>query len=288
MMRIVLVLLAVGAFAVFNAAFIVDQREQVLVLEFGKSVGDPVTTPGLHWKVPFVQTLVRYDNRILDLNAQPTEVIDSDKKPLRVDAFIKYHISNPLKFYQAVQTESRANQRLNTFLDSSLREIMGGVPIRTLLTDKRVEVMERIREDMVENAKSLGVEVVDVRIMRADFPQDNTNRIYENMTNERLKEAKELRAKGAEKAQQIMAEAEKQRTILLAEAEKESQIIRGEGDAEASRIFASAFGRDPEFYDFYRSMEVYRRTVGKDDTTMVLSPSSEFMRFFGNIDGATK
>jgi len=270
-----------------NSLYIVDQREQVLVMQFGESV-DVVKEPGLHFKVPVFQNLVRYDSRLLDHNAKPTEVIDNAQKPLVIDAFVKYFISDPRKFYVSVNNEVVARQRLNTFLDSSLRQVMGEVPLSTLLTGQRAEVMKTISDDVKAKAADLGMKVVDVRIMRADFPVENSNRIYERMKTEREREAKEFRAQGAEEAQRITSRAEKERSIILAEAEKTSQITRGEGEAISTKIFADAFGQDESFFDFYRSMQAYKETLSDQDTTMVLSPDSDFLKYFGNIGGSNK
>ncbi len=262
-----------------SAVFIVDQREQALVLQFGEPVR-VVKDPGLHFKVPMVQNVVKFDRRVLDLNARANEVIAADQKRLIVDAFIKFRIGDPLKFYQAVRTEAIAMQRLDTFLDSSLRQILGSVPLSALLTDKRIEVMRAISHEVQTKAKEIGVEVVDVRIRRADLPQENSEAIFKRMRTEREREAKEHRAQGAEDGQRIRSRADRDRKVLIAEAEKKAQIIRGQGDSEATRIFAEAFSRDPDFFAFYRSMQAYRVTMTKDDTDMVLSPNSEFLKYF--------
>lgn len=278
------ILVFIGLITVLNAAFIVDQREQVLVLQFGKEQR-VVKDPGLYFKIPFIQDLVRYDKRLLDLDAKPSEVIDSKEKPLIVDAFVKFLIADPLLFYQKVQAEDIARQRLNTFLDSRLRKVMGSVSIKTLLTNERGDVMQRISTDVAEQAEALGIKVVDVRIMRADFPEENSNKIFENMKNEREKEAKELRAQGAEQAQKIQAEADKERTVLLAEAEKEAQLLRGQGDAQATAIYAKAFKKDRKFFEFYRSLQAYKKALKKGDTTLVISPDSDFLKFMDDANG---
>ena len=255
------------------------------MLEFGK-VKRVVKDAGLHFKVPFVQNIVRFDKRIQDLNAKPTEVILSGQKRLVVDAFIKYRIADPLEFYKAEKVPGSNRKLLDTHLDSSLRQVMASVALDTLLTGERSKIMQQITQAVVEKAKPLGIEVVDVRVMRADFPKENSENVYQEMNTDRYKVAKELRAKGEEEAKRIRATAEKERTILLAEAEKTAQITRGEGDAEATRITAEAYSRDADFYNFYRSLQAYSQTLQKDNTSMVLSPDSEFLRYFNNIKGS--
>jgi membrane protease subunit HflC len=276
---IYLILLVVVLIVLSSSVFVIEQREQGLVLQLGEPV-KVVYQPGIHTKIPLVQNVVKFDKRILDLNARANEVIAADQKRLIVDAFVKFRIKDPLKFYQTVRTEAVALQRLDTFLDSSLRQVLGSVPLSALLTDKRSEVMHGIWQELEGKAQQLGIEVVDVRIMRADLPQKNSEAIFHRMQTEREREAKEFRAQGAEDGQRIRAQADKERKILLAEADKKSEIIRGDGDAQATRIFADAFSRDPDFFAFYRSMQAYRTTLGKDDTSMVLSPDSEFLKYF--------
>ncbi len=281
---VIIILIIAAVIAASSAMFIVDQREQVIVLQFGAPVS-VVREPGLNFKIPFVQEVRRYDRRVLDLNAEPQELTASDKKQIIVDAFAKYRISNPLEFYKATRHISHPDSLLTPILDSRLREVIANYPLISLLTIKRSEIMSEIRGNLSKEFKDFGIEVVDVRIMRADLPEKNSQTIFQRMQTERVREAKEFRAQGAEEAKIITSTAEKERTILLAEAEKKAQIIRGAGEAEATRIFAESFGRDQDFYTFYRSMQAYKETLGKNDTTMVLSPDSEFLRYFGDIDG---
>lgn len=266
-----------------SAVFIVDQRRQVLVLQFGEPVR-VVKKAGIHLKLPFIQHLETFDNRLLALHAKPSEVIASDQKRIIVDAFVQYKINDPLKFYQTVRSETVASQRLNTFLDSGLRQVLGHHPLSALLTGERTAVMQAIAQEVGSKAAAFGIEVVDVRIMRADLPQKNSESIFLRMQTEREREAKEFRAQGAEEGQRIRSSADKERTIILAEAEKKAEILRGEGDAESTRIFAKAVGQDPEFYAFYRSLQAYRTAMKKDDTSIVLSPNSEFLKYFGNVN----
>lgn len=283
--------------ALFSSAYVVSQTEQALVLQFGKPV-KVEKTPGLKFKKPFVENVEFYDQRLLDFNAEPKEVIAADQKRLIVDAFVRYRITDPLRFKQTVADERTMHSRLNAILESSLRQVLGGVPLSALISDQRVQIMRNIRDlvnaqtsgrEAVEGGvavdaalippQGFGIEVVDVRIMRADLPQSNSEGIYRRMQTEREREAKEFRAKGAEDAQKIRSMAERDRTILIAEAQKKAEILRGQGDGEATRIFAAAVGQDEEFYKFYRSLQAYRKVLNNQDTTMILSPKSEFLRY---------
>ena len=285
---IIAVVLAGAAIVMtLSAAFIVDQREQALVLQFG----DPkrvIQEPGLNFKIPFIQQTVRFDKRLLDFDNAPEEVIASDQKRLVVDAFARYHITDPLKFYQTVGTEMALRPRLGSVLNSTLRQVLGTVPLQQVVSEKRGALMLEIRDIVRTEAARFGIRVEDVRIKRADLPAQNSEAIYRRMQTERQQEAAELRAKGAEEAQKIRAEANRQKVVIVAEAEKDSQILRGDGEGQMNRIFAEAFGRDPEFFSFYRSMQAYDAALGTDDTTMVLSPDSDFFRFFGDFQGVNQ
>jgi membrane protease subunit HflC len=284
-MKKLLAILGVAAIVVvLNSIFIIEQRQQALVLQFGEPQR-AIQEAGLYFKIPMIQDVTIYDKRILDYSASDNEVIDADNKLFVVNAFVKYKINDPLTFYQRVKTIPIARQRLNTFLDSSLREVVGKERLKDLLTTKRTEIMTSITKNVREKSTNIGVDIVDVRITRADLPPENMERTYGRMRAEREREAKDFRARGAEEAQRIRSEAEKDRTVLIAEAEKQSQIVRGEGDSKAIATFAEAFERDPEFYGFYRSMEAYRNTLGKDDTSMLLSPDSEFLQYFDTSNG---
>jgi membrane protease subunit HflC len=274
---------AVGAVALLAASslFTVHQTQQALVLQFGNPKRI-ITEPGLHMKMPFIQNAIYIDRRVLDFDAVSEEIILGDQKRLVVDAFARYRIIDPLRFYQTVGNEEIFRGRINTILDASLRKVLGEVPLFTVLSQDRSALMARIRDQANTEAKQFGIDVVDVRIKRADLPAENSQAIYRRMQTEREREAKELRAQGAEMAQRIRARADRERRVLLAEARKESQIARGEGDAEAVRIFAEAFGQDVDFFTFYRSMQAYRDALGDDNTSFVLSPDSEFFRYFGS------
>ena len=282
-----ILLLVVAAMVVaYSAAFIVYPTQQALVLQFGK-VSRPVTEPGLYFKVPFVQNVVVIDKRILDLDMSAQEVIASDRKRLVVDAFARYRITNPVLFYQAVQGGSigDANARLATFMQSALRSVLADASFIDVVRDQRAQLMEKIRDGVDGRAATIGIKIVDVKIRRADLPEENSQAIYRRMETERQQEASQIRAQGQEAAIRIRADADRQAVVLKADAERESQQTRGDGDAERNNIFATAFGQDPEFFAFYRSMQAYERGLGAQDTRMVLSPDSPFFQFFGDPDG---
>lgn len=277
-----------------SSVFIVSQTEQALVLRFGKPV-KVVKTPGLSFKTPFLENVEMFDNRVLVFNADPKEVIASDQKRLIVDAFVSYRITDPLKFKQTVGDERTMNDRLNTILESALRQALGDVPLGAIISTKRAEIMRQVQKIVNLQAKGIqvldddgaataapeggfGVDVIDVRIVSADLPEANSLSIYRRMQTERERDAKDLRARGAEDAQKIRAIADKERTILIAEAQKKAETIRGEGDSKALHVFAAAANQSPEFYDFYRSLQAYRKSVTAENTTVVLSPKSEFLK----------
>jgi modulator of FtsH protease HflC len=278
-------LAAVLLVVLMSALFTVHQTQQALVLQFGnpKRV---ITEPGLHVKMPFIQNAIYIDRRVLDFDAESQEVILGDQKRLVVDAFARYKIIDPLRFYQSVGTEELLRGRIDTILDASLRKVLGEVPLFTVLSADRAALMNSIRDQANTEAKQFGIDIVDVRIKRADLPAENSQAIYRRMQTEREREAKELRAQGAELAQRIRSRADRERRVIIAEAEKEGQIIRGEGDAQAIRIFAEAFGQDVDFFTFYRSMQAYRDALGDDNTSFVLSPDSEFFRYFNDPGAA--
>ena len=264
-----------------STLFTVDQRQQALVLQFGEPIR-LIKTPGLKFKMPFLQNVILFDKRILDLGIQEQEVIASDQKRLIINAYAKYKIIDPLKFYTTVRNQYGLNGKLSAILDSSMRRVIGEVNLSELLTIDRANVMARIKEIVSKESVIFGVEIVDVRIMRGDLPKENSEAIFARMQTEREKEAREIRAKGAEEAEKIKAEADKQRTIILADAKKKSDIAKGDGEAKAAIIFASSYGKDPEFADFYRSMRAYKEALQSDKTRMVVSPDGEFFKYFGN------
>jgi membrane protease subunit HflC len=280
------VVLGLGAFAVYSSAFIVHQNEQALVLRFGAPVAF-IDKPGLRWKMPFVDTVDLFDRRILDLDTAPQEVTASDQKRLVVDAFARYRIVDPLKFYQTLRYEQNVRSRLGPIVESSLRRILGASTFQDLVRDKREDLMKRIAAQVNDEGKDFGLEVVDVRIKRADLPEQNSKSVFDRMRAERQREAAEFRAQGAAEANRIKATADREVTIIKAEAQKKADTTRGEGDGERNRIFAEAFGRDPDFFGFYRSMQAYEQGLKSSDTRLVISPDSEFFKYFGNPGGVT-
>lgn len=280
--------LIVGAlFLGISSVFTVTEVEQALVLQLGEHK-KTIREPGLYFKLPFVQNVIFLDKRILNLDVPSQEIIASDQKRLVVDAIARFKIIDPLLTYQTRGNEANAAQALATLLSSNLREVLGREEFITLLSGERANLMTRIRDGVNQGAATFGIEIVDVRIRRADLPEANSQAIYTRMNTEREREARETRAEGGEQALRIRAEAERERTILLAVAERDSQILRGEGDSEAVRIFAESFGRDIEFFEFYRTMQAYRKALNNDDTTLVLSPNSEFFKFLDSMYGNKK
>lgn len=270
-----------------SSLFTVTEVEQALVLQLGEHK-KTIREPGLYFKLPFVQNVIFLDKRILNLDVPSQEIIASDQKRLVVDAIARFKIIDPLLTYQTRGNEANAAQALATLLSSNLREVLGREEFITLLSGERANLMTRIRDGVNLGAATFGIEIVDVRIRRADLPEANSQAIYTRMNTEREREARETRAEGGEQALRIRAEAERERTILLAVAERDSQILRGEGDSEAVRIFAESFGRDIEFFEFYRTMQAYRKALNNDDTTLVLSPNSEFFKFLDSMYGNKK
>ena len=266
---------------IYLSLFTVKEINQAIVLQFG----DPkrvITTPGLQVKIPIIQNVVFLDRRILNLDAPPIEVIASDQKRLIVDAYARFKIVDPLKFYISVGDERVVRSRLSTIINSRIRSVLGTQSLATLLSEDRTKQMAIIQDGVDTEAKSFGVDIIDVRIKRADLPQANSEAIYKRMQTEREREAKEFRAKGAEMAVTITSTADKEVTVLLANAKKESEIMKGEGDGERNRIFASAFGKDPQFFAFYRAMQAYEKALIGGDTSLILSPDSDFFKFFGD------
>ena len=266
----------------YFSIFIVKEINQAIVLQFG----DPkriLMKPGLNFKIPFIQNVVFLDKRILNLDAPPAEVIASDQKRLIVDAFARFKIVDPLKFYISVGNERVARSRLSTIINSRIRSVLGTQRLQTLLSEERTKQMALIQEGVNTEAAKFGISIVDVRIKRADLPPANSDAIYRRMQTEREREAKEFRAKGAEMAITITSTADKEVTVILADAEKQSQILKGEGDGQRNKIFADAFGQDPEFFAFYRAMQAYETALIGGETSLILSPDSEFFKFFGNI-----
>ena len=273
----IIVLLGV---VLFQAAFIVQEINQAIVLQFGNPKRI-ITDAGLKFKLPFIQNVVYLDKRVLNLDNPPEEVIAADQKRLIVDAIARFKIVDPLKFYISVGNERVARSRLSTIINSRIRGVLGTQELATLLSTDRAKQMAIIQNDVNTEAENFGIEIVDVRIKRADLPPANSDAIYKRMQTEREREAKEFRAQGAEIAQKIRSTADKDVTVLLAEANKKSQIMKGEGDGRRNKIFADAFGKDPQFFAFYRAMQAYETALIGGETSLVLSPDSEFFKFFG-------
>ena len=269
-------------FTILSALFTVNQTKQALVLQFGEPKRI-IQEPGLAIKLPFIQDVEYYEKRVLSLIPQDAEeVILADQKRILVDAYARYRISNPLLFYQTVRNEFGARTRLESIIDSSVRRVLGSETLASILTGMRNNINDNIKDEVEESVTSLGIEIIDVRLRRADYPESTSQNIFNRMKSEREREAKEFRATGEEEAQKIRADAEKTRTVIVAEAARKAQENRGRGDSEAIEIYANSFGKDADFFSFYRSMEAYRAAIGESQTSMVLSPDSEFFRFFKN------
>jgi membrane protease subunit HflC len=274
----------IAAIVGYSSMFTVSQTEQALVVRLGDPVR-AVQQPGLNFKVPFIDTVISIDKRILDLENPSQEVIASDQKRLVVDAFARYRITDPLRFYQTLGSIQAANIQLTTLLNAALRRVLGEVTFIQVVRDERDVLMARIREQLDREAASYGIAVVDVRIRRADLPEQNSQAVYQRMQTERQREAAEFRARGGERAQEIRSRADREATVIIAEANSSSDKIRGEGDAERNRLFAEAYGKDPDFFAFYRSMAAYEGSLKQTDTRYLLRPDSEFFRFFDNPNG---
>lgn len=279
--------LVVVLFVAANAVYVVAQPEQAIVLQFGNPIR-LVKEPGLKFKIPFIQNVVIYDTRLLNLDPPAQEIVLNDKKRLDVDSFTRYKIVDPLRFYKTVRTEEMARSKLAEIVNSSVRKILGRVTLPELLSQKRTQIMTDISQAVKTDAAQIGVSVADVRIRRADLPLQVLQAINARMKTERERDAKEFRAQGQQQAQQIRAKAEKERTIIIAEAEKQAQITRGQGDETAIKIWNDAANLDPQFYAFYRSLEAYKNSLGDGNTSLVLSPDSEFFEYFGTSDSKGK
>jgi len=263
----------------YGAMFTVYQTQQALVVRLGQPVRT-VTEPGLNFKLPFIDSVISIDKRILDLEMPAQEVIASDQKRLVISGFARYRILDPLKFYQTVGSIDEANSRLSTFLISALRRVLGEASFIQVVRDERAKLTTRMREQLDKEAASLGISVIDVRIRSANLPDQNSQAVYQRMQTERQREATEFRAQGSQRSQEIRANADRDVTVLVAEATSKSEQLRGEGDGERNRIFADAFGRDPDFFSFYRSMQAYEAGMRHNNTRMLLRPDSEFFRYF--------
>jgi membrane protease subunit HflC len=278
------VLAVIAAIIGYSSLFTVYQTRLALVVRLGQPVR-VVTEPGLNFKIPLIDSVIYVDKRILDLENAAQEVIASDQKRLVVDAFARYRINDALKFYQAVGSIEGANSRLSTLLNAALRRVLGESTLTHVVRDERAALMARVREQLDREAAAFGITIVDVRIRRADLPEQNSQAVYQRMQTERQREAAEFRANGSQKSQEIRAKADRDVTVLVAETQARADTIRGEGEAERNRIFAEAFGKDPDFFGFYRSMQAYEVGLKANDTRMVLKPDSDFFKYFADPAG---
>jgi len=271
----------------YGSLFTVYQTDQAIVVQFGEPVR-VVTEPGLHFKWPLIQSVISIDKRILDLENSAQEVIAFDQKRLVVDAFARYRVSDPLKFYQTIGAIEGANARLSTLLNSSLRRVLGEATSIDIVRDKRAQLMAAVRTQLQAEAQTFGITIVDTRIRRADLPEQNSQAVFRRMQTERQRQAAEFRAQGNQRSQEIKAKADRDVTVLVAEAQSKGEQTRGDGDAERNRIYADAFGRDPDFFSFYRSMQAYEAGLRSNDTRLLLRPDSDFFRYFGDPTGKAR
>ncbi len=278
-----LVILAIFLITGYNSLFIVQQYEKALVLELGKPIR--VEGPGLHFKLPFVQDIVYVDGRILNLDAPPQEAPTSDQKQVIVESFVKFRIVDPLKFYQTMQTIEQAQQRLGSVVNSSVRNLLGQVPLETILTDKRSQLMEQVKLLVDTEVGQFGIKIIDVRIKRMDLPEENSQAVFRRMQTQRKQEASRFRAEGERDALSIRSEGDKQKVLILANAQKQSDILRGTGDAEAAGIYSDAYAKNPQFFEFYRSLQSLRTSLTTDTTTFIGAPTGDFFRFFYKMNG---
>jgi membrane protease subunit HflC len=273
------ILAVVFGIIVFSSLFTVHQTQQALVLQFGEPKRI-ITQPGLGFKLPFVQNVLYYERRVLNLDPPTQRVLLADQKPLLVDAFARYRIYDPLRFYQTVRTESVADNRLGAIVNAAMRGVLGNQNLANILSEERSSIMQSIRDDVNSEARRFGIDIIDVRIRRSDLPDETSQAVYARMRSEREREAAEFRAQGSEQAQRIRAAADREATVIRAEAEREAEIQRGEGEARRTRLLSEAFGRDPDFFEFYRSMQAYDAAIGSNNSLLVIPPDNEFFRYF--------
>lgn len=286
-----LILVGLVGLVVFSSAFTVHQTQQALVFQFGKIARAPIYEPGLYWRVPFVQNVVTFDKRILDLELQEQEVIAADQKRLVIDAFTRYRIVDPLLFFQSVNDVSGGNLRLASIVNSTVRTVLAEASFMAVVRTDRAKLMSRIRDDVNREASGLGLEVIDVRLRRADLPAPNSQAVFQRMQTERQREAADIRANGSQVSQTIRARADRDVTVLRADAMRKSEELRGQGDAEKNRILADAYNKDPDFFRFYRSMQAYEVALRAGETRVILNSDQDFFRYwrdpFQKATGAT-
>ena len=271
-------------FTLFSTAFTIQETEQALVLQFGEPQR-VITEPGLHFKIPFIQNVSSFDKRVLDYDATAKEIPTADQKQVVVDAFSRYRIVDPLRFYQTVNNEFRLQQRLDAVIDNSLRDVLGDVQMEVVLTPERADLMGQFTQKVAGQGAEFGIEVIDVRIKRIDLPEENSQAIFRRMQTQREQEARKFRAEGDKESRRIRAEADKQQRVIVAEARKQAEILRGQGDAGAQAIYNQAYGQDEEFFDFWRSMQALQKGLGSETTTWVGPPTGDFFRYFGDENG---
>lgn len=277
-----LILLGVLVILGLSSLFTVHQSQQALVLQFGEP-RRVITEPGLKFKLPFIQNVITYERRVLNLDPPTQRVLLSDQRPLLVDSYARYRIVDPLRFYQAVRTEATAANRLDAIVNATMRGVLGNATLGSVLSDERVEIMNEIRNQVNDEVERFGIEIVDVRIRRSDLPDETGQAVYDRMQSEREREAAEFRAQGFEQAQRIRASADREATVIRAEATREAQILRGQGEATRTSILSQAFGTDAEFFEFYRSMQAYQDAIAGDKSLLVLPPDNEFFRHFNGV-----
>jgi len=283
-LALLIIFVGLAAVAIYSSAFIVHQNEQALVLRFGEAMR-VVNQPGLNWKLPLVDTVEIYDKRILDLDSQPQEVTASDQKRLVVDSFARYKIVDPLKFYQTLRYEDAVRSRLGPIIDSAMRRVLGAASFQDVVRDKREDLMKRIAAQVNKEGDDFGLQVVDVRIKRADLPEQNSKSVFDRMRAERQREAAEFRAQGTAEANRIRATGDREATVILAEATRKGEELRGAGDADRNKIYAEAYSKDPEFFEFYRSMQAYENGLKSSGTRLLISPDSDFFKYFSDPHG---
>jgi membrane protease subunit HflC len=286
---VAIVILAVVAVVVLlSSTFTVNQWQQALVLQFGQP-RQAIKEPGLHFKLPFIQNVIYFDKRVLNLDLAPAEMPTNDQKQVVVEAYAKYIVVDPLKFYQVVRDEGGLRGRVGPIINANLRGEIGKVPMSEMLTARRAQFMQSITESVNQAAQIYGVNVVDVRMKRVDLPEENSQAIFRRMQTQREQEARRLRAEGLRDGQKIKAEADKQQVVIIADARRQAEVLRGEGDGEATRIYNEAYGKDPAFFDFYRSMQALTQGLNGTNTTYVGPPTGDFFRYFGSDHtGGTK
>jgi modulator of FtsH protease HflC len=282
------IVIVVLGFVAYGALFTVDERQQAIVMQFGEPKR-VISEPGLSWKIPLIQNVQYYEKRVLNLDPPGENILLSDQKRLIVDVFARYRISDPLLFFQTVRAEETARARLGTIVNGRLRQVLGNSTLAAVLSDERTQILRELRDSVDQETRRFGITLVDVRIRRADLPDETRESVYNRMRSEREREAAEFRAQGYEQAQRITAAADREATVIRAEAERESSILRGQGEGSRTEVLNNAYGQDPEFFNFYRSMQAYSASLGSEGTYMVLSPDSDFFTFFNQArDGAAR